>query len=530
MRKRIRHFMQLTSITAAMVAGLFVVQCGQSKQTAADDAPHLATVYAASEKKVLASPLAGQWYEADPEKLKAEIDGYLAKAEAPALDPVQALILPHAGYKYSGQIAACGIKTIAGKKFSRVVVMGPSHHFPLENFASVPAGYTHYSTPLGELPIDTQFIAALKQHPQFKTVHGALEQEHSVQIEVPLLHRALGEFQLVPIVVGQLDKDAAQSMAQVLRGLVDAETLVVASSDFTHYGADYDYVPFKDNVLDNLKKLDMGAWDYIEKKNYNGFIDYVDQTRDTICGRAPIAVLLAMLPGASQPHLVKYDTSGNLTNDTTRSVSYLSIAFTGKWEKAAPPAPAATAATQTLSDEDKAQLLALARARLETYVKTQREADPDELGIKITPGMSQVMGAFVTLKEKGELRGCIGEIFPRRPLYKAVMDHAINSGVKDHRFSPVSPKELPLLEYEISALTEPRPIPAYTDIVLGKHGMVIEKDGRTAVFLPQVAPEQGWTLDETLTQLSRKAGLPADAWKSGASWTVFEAIVFNEKK
>jgi hypothetical protein len=345
-----------------------------------------------------------------------------------------------------------------------------------------------------------------------------------------LLHRALGEFQLVPIVVGQLDKDAAQSMAQVLRGLVDAETLVVASSDFTHYGADYDYVPFKDNVLDNLKKLDMGAWDYIEKKNYNGFIDYVDQTRDTICGRAPIAVLLAMLPGASQPHLVKYDTSGNLTNDTTRSVSYLSIAFTGKWEKAAPPAPAATAATQTLSDEDKAQLLALARARLETYVKTQREADPDELGIKITPGMSQVMGAFVTLKEKGELRGCIGEIFPRRPLYKAVMDHAINSGVKDHRFSPVSPKELPLLEYEISALTEPRPIPAYTDIVLGKHGMVIEKDGRTAVFLPQVAPEQGWTLDETLTQLSRKAGLPADAWKSGASWTVFEAIVFNEKK
>jgi len=495
----------------------------------AETAAELASVAeeAAMPKKVFTSTLAGRWYEADPVRLTAELDGYLANVDTAALGEVHALILPHAGYRYSGQVAAHGVKQVAVKRFSRVIVMGPTHQLPMEDVASVPDA-THYATPLGEIPLDVAFIRALKQYPQFRTIRGAHDTEHSVQIEVPLLQRVLDNFKLVPIVVGQLDAASCREMGRVLAGLIDADALVVVSSDFTHYGPNYGYVPFRDDVPTNLEKLDRGAWNFIEKKDLNGFYDYIDQTGATICGRHPIGLLLAMLPADSQPHLLKYDTSGNLMGDTSNSVSYLSIAVTGTWKqgKAVAVQPQEEAA---LTEGDRAQLLALARATLECAVKQQRVPTPEELGIAITPAMRRVRGAFVTLNKDGQLRGCIGDILPSRPLYKAVMGNAINAGLRDRRFRPVQAEELPLLHYEISALTEPEPVPSYGDIVIGRHGMVVEKAGRSAVYLPQVAPEQGWDLAETLTHLSQKAGLPPDAWREGASFTVFEAIVFAEE-
>ncbi|MCX5769595.1 MAG: AmmeMemoRadiSam system protein B [Candidatus Hydrogenedentes bacterium] len=489
------------------------------------------TTQAPPAKKVFVSQLAGQWYPADLAQLKADLESYFAKAPAQSPDNVHALILPHAGYPYSGPIAAAAVKSVAGKTFSRVIVMGPSHGLAMENVANVPDA-THYATLLGEVPLDVELIAALKRHPQFKTIPGADETEHSVQIEIPLLQHALGEFTLVPIVVGQLDEPTTREMGRILSGLIDANTLVVASSDFTHYGPRFGYVPFRDDLAANLKKLDMGAWEGIANKDLEAFAQYIDKTGATICGRNPIGILLAMLPKDFEAHQVAYDTSGNLTGDYGNSVSYLSAAFSGAWpagEKAAAPAAPAAAPTSLLSDEDKTLLLKLARGVLEAHVTNGGAATPESLGIKLTPGMQRVMGAFVTLNENGQLRGCIGEIFPRRPLYKAVMDHAVNAAANDPRFQPVKADELPRIEMDISALTEPRPVASYNDIVIGKHGMVLEKWGRSAVFLPQVAPEQGWTLDETLTHLAMKAGLPPDAWKDGASFTVFEAIVFSEK-
>lgn len=479
-------------------------------------------------KTVFDSPLAGRWYEKDRDKLATEIDGYIEKADTPALENVCALIAPHAGYRYSGQVAAYGLKAVKGKTYSRVIVMGPSHQVPMEDIASVPK-VAAYRTPLGEVALDTDFIESLKKHSQFRCVSGTDELEHSVQIQLPLLQRALGEFKLVPIVVGHVDEDTGKTMARILGSLIDSKTLVIASSDFTHFGPNYGYQPFRDDVQNNLKKLDMGAYDLIEKRDLRGFYDYIDKTGATICGQCPIGILLAMLPSDAQPHMVRYDTSGNLTGDTTNSVSYFSIAFTGQWKKGEPVKPSASEGA-TLTDEDKTQLLALARATLESYVKNRRKpSSPEEFGIQITPGMSQIMGAFVTLTENGELRGCIGEINPRRPLYKAVMDHAINAGANDRRFMPVSAQELPLLHYEITAWPDdPKPVASYKDIVLGKHGIVLEKEGYKALFLPQVAPEQGWDIEQTLTHLAMKAGLPADGWKQGAKFSVFEGIIFEE--
>ena len=182
-----------------------------------------------------------------------------------------------------------------------------------------------------------------------------------------------------------------------------------------------------------------------------------------------------------------------------------------------------------LSEDDKRRLLALARETLGAHLTAGVMPSPERLGIEITPAMEQVMGAFVTLHKHGRLRGCIGEIEPHRPLYEVVMENAVNAGVKDYRFQPVTIEELPELDFEISALTPSRPVARSDEIVIGQHGITLEKEGRRAVFLPQVASEQKWDLDTTLNHLSTKAGLPPDAWREGAAFTVFEAIVFGDK-
>ncbi|MBN2294310.1 MAG: AmmeMemoRadiSam system protein B, partial [Pirellulales bacterium] len=430
------------------------------------------------------------------------------------------------GYRYSGQTAAFAVRQLKGRSFDRVVVMGPSHRVSMENVVSVP-DFTHYTTPLGEVPLDRQFIAELRKHPEFQNIPRAHNGEHSVQIEIPMLQRALGSFQLVPIVVGQLDRSAVKRIGAVLRGLVDANTLVVASSDFTHYGPNFNYVPFTENVPDNLKKLDEGAMKLIEKKDVKGLSDYIEETEATICGRCAIEVLLTILPPDAKMHVLHYDTSGHITGDYTNSVSYYAVVFCGKWNGTERPASQTKAAE--LSDTDKASLLKLARGTLTYVLENGKMPSVDQLDVEITPTMKRISGTFVTLHKKGDLRGCIGEIFPVRPLYKAVMAQAINAGLNDHRFPQVKAAELPDINFEISVLTPPQPVASAADIVVGKHGVVLKKDGRSAVFLPQVAVEQGWDRETMLSELSQKAGLPGDAWREGASFEVFEAIVFGEK-
>ena len=508
---------------AIICAGLFV-SCGGEDMKAKTPT----VTFSEPKRQVLRSEIAGSWYSAQPAALQAELAGYIAAAQPAPLTNICALVLPHAGYQYSGGVAAHGSKLLQGKTFSRVIVMGPSHRVYLQNGIAVPGDFTHLATPLGEIPLDTEALAQLRRQPFVNTAafgHG----EHSVEIELPLLQLALGEFKLVPIIVGQLDEPTMRQIAGVLRSLVDEKTLVVVSSDFTHYGPNYGYMPFRTNVEANLRKLDMGAYETIAAKDLDAFRGYCEKTGATICGHDPIGLLLAMLPKKAEVQLVKYDTSGRITGDFANSVSYLCIAATGVWERSQ-PATIAEKKTEPLSDADKKALLRLARGMIEHKLKTGRRATPEDLGITITPAMKQVFGAFVTLHENGDLRGCIGEIFPRRPLFEAVMDQALNSAFDDPRFSPVVAAEVPKLHVEISALTPPVPVNSWRDIVIGKHGMVLSKQGRSAVFLPQVAPEEGWDIATTLTHLSMKAGLPADAWKEGASYLVFEAIVFHEEK
>jgi AmmeMemoRadiSam system protein B/AmmeMemoRadiSam system protein A len=475
---------------------------------------------------ILKSPLAGSWYPGDRETLNRQLEGFVKKAvHIKPLKDVIGLILPHAGYMYSGQAAVLGLKTV-DKKYERIVVIGPSHSVSMSDQFSVPP-VTHYQTPLGKIPLDLDFIDRLLKNPMFQKISGVHDSEHSVQIEVPLLQFVMpGEFKLVPIVAGQCSEQAVQKAADFLQGLVDDKTLVVASSDFTHYGPNFGYVPFKKNVPEEIKKLDLGAYAYIEKLDMKGFREYQRKTGATICGRVPIAVMLALVPSSGKAHLVEQTTSGEMTGDYSSSVSYLSIAFTGSWKSASSKSDTKEEGS---SEQEKKNLLKMARQAIQYYLKNKRTPKPEDLGIPVTESMKQKRAAFVTLRKDSRLRGCIGDILPRVPLYESVINNAINAAVNDHRFSPVTLDECDKLSISISALTVPEKIDNHDKIRIGTDGVILRKEGRSAVFLPQVAPEQGWDVAETLTHLSTKAGLPADAWKKGAQFEVFQAIVFKEK-
>ncbi|MBF0433455.1 MAG: AmmeMemoRadiSam system protein B [Fibrobacteria bacterium] len=482
-------------------------------------------------RAVLYSSLAGSWYSDKEEVLREQLSQF-AKAidgNGNLISPM-ALILPHAGYRYSAQTAMYALSSVT-KTYKRVVVIGPSHRVPLQDQFSVP-DVSHYETPLGQVPLDLEFINQLKKHDLFMTNHQVHKVEHSVQIQLPLLQYQLKNFRLVPIVAGQCGMPAIKEAAKIIRGLVDETTLVIASTDFTHYGGNFGYVPFTDDIPANIKKLDNGAYEFIKAKDPEGFLGYCKKTGATICGRVPVAFLLAMLPESSKAVMTYQTTSGAITGDYDNSVSYISASFPGSWTKETDKKEGENG-TGGLSDQDKSLLLELARASIQFYLDKGKQPVLKDLGKeegRISEAVKVPRAAFVTLKENGRLRGCIGDILPRVPLYQSVMRNAVNAAVNDYRFKQVKPEDLNGLRLSVSALTVPKQVSSYRDIRIGTDGVILRKRGRSAVFLPQVAPEQGWNVEETLTHLATKAGLHHEDWKEGAQFEVFQAEVFREEK
>jgi len=483
-------------------------------------------------KKVLVSPLAGHWYQDSERALRDEITHLNNGTTFIRKKNVCAAVVPHAGYRYSGHVASGVFLRIDPSHYSRIVVMGPSHYVGMHNRISIPDA-THYSTPLGELRADTAFIARARELPFVTSIPEAHAREHSDQIQLPLIQACLAtNLPLVCMVCGQFDATNLLEAATAFKQLLDDQTLFVASSDFTHYGSNYGYVPFSKDVFKNLETLDMGIFDLFVHKDVVGFMRHLDETGATVCGRDPLAFLLAMMPEDAKVERTAYETSGQMTHDTHNSVSYIGALVTGTWAKpakAAPPAPA-LAPNAPVPEEDCRRLLALARETIEEALASGHTRVNLREPKALTDGMKAIRGGFVTLHERGELRGCIGEIVPRREIWKVVREQAINAAFHDPRFDPLEPGEMKAIDIEISMLTPPHPVASWRDIVIGKHGMVLSKNGRSAVFLPQVAPEQGWGIEETLTHLSMKAGLPSDAWQSGADFLVFEAQVIHEAR
>ena len=477
---------------------------------------------------------AGAWYPADPAALKAQVQGFLERAKPAAVaGRLVALVVPHAGYVYSGQTAAYAYGLLRGRKIDRVVVLGPSHYTRFRGFA-VPDDAA-WETPLGKVKLDLRAIAKLRKSALAAEPSQIAAQEHSLEAQIPFLQTVLGEFELVPLLIGSQTTEAEfRAIADLLRPLAGETTLLVASSDFTHYGPRFNYVPFTADVQAQLRDLDMAAVDRIAAVDASGFRRHVEKTGQTVCGRDPVTILLDALPPAAHATMLAYETSGALTGDWTNSVSYVAMAFT------LDDAAKVTVAAETsgaLSAKDQAVLLALARASIKSHLRGDDSLK--RLLADLAPGaaLTEARGVFVTIQRKrpedilklGRLRGCIGDIFGTEALYRNVIDRAVDAASEDPRFPPMKAEELDQVELEISVLDHPREVADPGQVVAGKHGVLIAKDGHRGVFLPQVATEQGWGREELLDNLCRKAGISTPGcWREGAKIAVFEAQVFGE--
>ena len=485
-------------------------------------------------KMILESTIAGSWYPGSEREIRALADAWedgvvreMADGAADASARPNVLLLPHAGWTYSGEIAWRAVRLVRGADFRRVVVLAPSHRAWIENRLVAPESDS-VSTPLGSIVVDREWIdrlALLAPVARNDRVHAA---EHSAQIEYPLLQFALkGGFTVVPLVMGALGRDQMSMCARALARLMDTRTLLVISSDFTHYGDDFSYAPYGTGggagVREKVASVDDEAFSLAAKRDADGFAAFVKKTGATICGHVPIELALRAFPEKTSLVRLAYATSSDADCHFSRFVCYTAAAGRADW---------AEEKDAVLSADDRAYLLRVARESMERAVRSGRAASHlAAADLNAAPPATRAkMGAFVTLSDKatGALRGCIGEILPMRPLAEAVAARAVDSALHDPRFMPVAERELGNLRVEVSALTPPKPVASWRDIVLGRDGMTLEKGNAFAVFLPQVAPEQGWDLETTLSHLSRKAGLSSDAWREGAKFETFQAEVFHE--
>lgn len=470
-------------------------------------------------KKIRKAAVAGSWYPGDKETLEATVNTYFNNVNDANLNgTIRAIIVPHAGYRFSGQVAATAFRQLEDD-YETVIIMGPSH---TSNFigASIP-DFTHYETPLGLVKISKK-AKSLAEEKFFQSHPTAHLKEHDLEIELPFLQTVIKDFEIIPIIIGaSTTPDELKGIAETLKKYVDDKTLIVVSSDFTHYGSNYNYIPFTENIPENLRKLDFTAVDRILSMDASGFLEFLDKTGSTICGRHPITILLYMFEDEVniKPYLLYYTTSGALTDDYTNSVSYLTMAFTEQ-EK------------EQLSGEEQEFLLELARETAEEYLKTGKEPRVNEG--ELTPALKEVQGCFTTFTKNHNLRGCIGHILPQEELYKCVMDNAVNAAVNDRRFNPVGYDEMKDIKIEISVLTVPQRVEFSSgEDLLTKlrpmvDGVVLKQGFKQSTYLPQV-----WanfqSKEEFLPSLCMKGGMPLDCWKdTNTEVYTYQAFVFEE--
>lgn len=463
---------------------------------------------------------AGSWYPGDPAELTSMIDQLLDKApETKLAGKPRAVIAPHAGYRFSAPVAAAGYRCLRGHRYQRVIALAFSHRYAHSyRGVDLPDHWTAYRTPLGDVPIDTEAVKRLRAQSLFTSHPGVDADEHSLELQIPFLQRTLKDFKLVPLLVGRMSVSEYAAAAAAILPLLDGDTLLVVSSDGTHFGPNYGYEPFRKDVPAKLKELADHASVAIGNCDFDGFAKHLADTGDTICGRDPILLLIRVLSmqGGALGIRTAFDTSGRMTSDYENSVTYQSFVFTAR--------------PGMLPAEARAAALKLARETVTAILNKKDVPRPDPATLPLA--LREKGACFVTLQKHGQLRGCIGNMQALEPFYSAVIDNAISAATKDYRFAdnPVTAKELSDLHIEISYLTPMKPVDKVEEIIVGRHGVLIESGSRRAVFLPQVAYERGWTREEFLTQLCvNKAGLPADAWKRPeAKLSSFEAEVFGE--
>lgn len=418
---------------------------------------------------------------------------------------VRSAIVPHAGIEFSGVIAASVYRN-CNPTCKKIFIIGPDHSGSVQG-AALPS-FKGFNTPIGTLATEKKIINSLSLHPSFTINDEPFNSEHSVQMQLPFIKYFFKDACVIPLIVGSITCTQALQLATELKKYIDQDSLVIISSDFVHYGPRFDYQPFNHHIPLQIRKLDSQAISLIEEKKCIPFEQFIATTGATICGKSAIKILLELLTinafGAVEPRLISYDTSARFDDDKN-SVSYVGMLFTSEKLDSLP-------ADQRLTNYEKNGLLTQARNLLNNMFSPDFEPS---LYRPITSfGLQQKAGVFTTIEKlDGTLRGCIGHITTQDPLYKTVEQTTLAAALQDTRFTPVAQNEIKNLKLKLSILSPPTTIPNYHAIRLGKDGVILNAQGKSAVFLPEVSTEFNWSLEQMLTELAKKAELSDDAWK-----------------
>jgi len=432
---------------------------------------------------------AGQFYEKKAEVLSQQIDRFLenVKKKHPPGEEILALIAPHAGYVYSGQTAAHSYRLIQGKDYKSVVIIAPSHRYGFKGCSIYSRG--GYETPLGIAEIDEPLAAEISKTSGFKYISKAHQMEHSVEVQIPFIQKSLPHAKIVPIVMGYPTKKTITCLADALTEVLPGKkAMIIVSTDMSHF------FPKKKANDTDAKTISL-----IQAFEISTLLKKLEKGENIMCGGGPVvsSLLYARKRGEAKVEILHYTDSSQLGGESQ-------VVF-------------------SLSPEEKTELLRLARSTINRFIREKKI-------INYSTENSNFLakkGAFVTLKRKGFLRGCIGFIEPVVPLYQTIIQTSVYAACRDQRFPPVSAEELDDLEIEISVLSPLKKIHDTSLIRVGKHGLVISKGNKKGLLLPQVPVENNWSRKMFLEQACLKAGLPQNTWKSGADIYIFEAIIFQ---
>lgn len=510
------------SITLIIFMPLFLFGCGQ-KQTA-----DLVSQTKPAEKQVVRQPaVADQFYPVNPADLAEQINELLEKAKpAQIKGKIKVLLVPHAGYVYSGPVAAYGFKALQSQSIKRVILLGNSHQ---QYFAgAVIDGSDQWQTPLGLAEIDTQLRdALLKDEPLFKINSDVHQTEHSLEVELPFLQTVLTDFKILPVLVSQLTDEQSEKISQALAKYLDEQTVLLVSTDLSHYPS-YEQAKYADQKT--IAAILTGQPAKLREATADLRAENIPNLATSLCGQEAVEIALTAFGQRGPIQLLRYANSGDVAAGVKdQVVGYASIVFLEKEKE--------VSADLELNRQQKAELLEIAKQSVENYVLEKKLLD-FKTGDEV---LNRPLGAFVTLKENGQLKGCIGrfsvsaeELAQNKdlniPLCQAVSQMAVAAAAEDPRFQPVQPGELSQLDYEISVLSPLRKISDWREIEIGKHGVYIRQGSQGGVFLPQVATENNWDLETFMNNLcEQKAGIARDAWKTGqAEIYIFTAEVFGD--
>jgi len=471
-----------------------------------------------SAEQIRESVIAGSWYPGNAQTLKHEIEKYLNRAKVgPLTGNIIGLAAPHAGYIYSGAVAAHAYKLLLDQPFDRVVIVAPSHRAYFEGASVYKLG--GYRTPLGVVPLDGELVEGLLQQPiPIDYVVRAHNQEHSLEIQLPFLQMVLKEFKLTPVVLGDQSYSNCARLAEAIAAVCgDKKVLLVASTDLSHFHPYGEAKRLDDRVLDRVM-----AFDPV------GLSEDLRSGKCEACGGGPLmtVMLAAQKLGANKSKVLQYANSGDVTGDSTSVVGYMSAVFYDNpgAAKSAGKAKTGTAGVDLgLSQEEKNALRELAFQA----IRSRCFGEPPPEFTTTSAKLRERRGAFVCIKKAGNLRGCIGLIEAGEPLYKTIKNMAIQAAFSDPRFCSLEPSELAEIQVEISVLTPLERVKDPAQIEIGKHGLYLRQGYHSGLLLPQVATENDWDREQFLEWTCRKAGLPPHAWKEpDAELYVFSADVF----